>query len=80
MNPFQAKKGYWLTGMVVALIGVAAVRLIAPGLSGTTGKAITLAGGIFSMAGIAVIALGVKRRAEAEQGAAESQACAPPRR
>jgi len=53
--------------MVVALLGVAAVRLIAPELSGTTGKAVTVAGYIFSMAGIAVIAFGVKRRAEADQ-------------
>lgn len=67
MNPIQAKKGYWLTGTAVALIGVAAVRLIAPELSGTAGKAVTVAGYIFSMAGIAVIALGVKRRADADQ-------------
>ena len=71
MNPIRAKKGYWLTGTVVALIGVAAVRLIAPELSGTTGKAVTVAGYIFSMAGIAVIAFGVKRRAEADQVDAE---------
>lgn len=67
MNLIRAKKGYWLTGTVVALIGVAAVRLIAPELNGTTGKAVTVAGYIFSMAGIAVITFGVKRRAEADQ-------------
>jgi hypothetical protein len=71
MNPIRATKGYWLTGTVVALIGVAAVRLIAPELSGPTGKAVTVAGYIFSMAGIAVIAFGVKRRTEADQADAE---------
>jgi len=71
MNPIRAKKGYWLTGTVVALIGLAAVRLIAPELSGTTGKSVTVAGYIFSMAGIAVIAFGVKRRVEADHVDAE---------
>jgi hypothetical protein len=68
MNPIRAKKGYGLTGTVVALNGVAAARLMAPELSGPAGKAVTVAGYIFSMAGIAVIAFGVKRRAEADQG------------
>ncbi len=71
MNPIRAKKGYWLTGTVVALIGVAAVRLIAPELSGTAGKAVAVAGYLFSPAGIAVIAFGVKRRAEADHVDAE---------
>jgi hypothetical protein len=71
MNQTRAQKGYWLTGTIVALIGVAAVRLIAPELSGTTAKAVTVAGYIFSMAGIGVIAFGVKRRAEADQVDAE---------
>jgi len=63
MNKILERKFYWITGSAVALAGVVAVRLIAPGLSGVIGKAVMISGYVASLAGILIIACCTKDRA-----------------
>jgi len=63
MNKILERKVYWITGSAVALAGVVAVRLIAPGLSGVLGKAVMISGYVASLAGILIIACCTKDRA-----------------
>ena len=62
MNRILKRKGYWIAGTVVALAGVAAVRLVAPGLSGGMNQAITISGYVLSWAGIIILASGSGER------------------
>jgi hypothetical protein len=64
MKNVLAGKGHWIGGTVVGLIGVAAVRMLAPGLEDPMKKAVLTAGYLLALSGIAIIALGVKRQAD----------------
>ena len=61
MNKIFERKGYWIGGTAVALIGVAAVRLIAPETSGVINKAVTVLGYVLSWAGIFLVAWGARK-------------------
>jgi len=56
MNKIFENKFYWITGTAVALSGVAAVRLVAPELSGMSHKTLMCVGYFLSLAGIIIIA------------------------
>jgi len=60
MNRLKGRKTYWIAGTVVAFIGVAAVRLVAPELNGAVGKVSLISGYVLSLAGIIIIAYGAK--------------------
>lgn len=62
MKKILEKKEYWISGTVVALAGVASVRLIAPELAGLMQKAMLIAGYLFSLTGIFIIAYGANTK------------------
>jgi acetyl-CoA carboxylase biotin carboxyl carrier protein len=62
MNGILKRKGYWIAGTTVALAGVAAVRLVAPGLSGGMNQAVTISGYVLSLVGIFILACGSGER------------------
>jgi hypothetical protein len=63
MNRILKRKGYWITGTTVALAGVAAVRLVAPGLGcGGMHQAITISGYVLAWLGIIILACGSGER------------------
>jgi hypothetical protein len=62
MKRVREKKTYWISGTVVALAGVASVRLIAPELAGLMQKTILIAGYLFSLSGIFIIAYGANTK------------------
>jgi hypothetical protein len=58
----RQRKGYWIGGTVVALIGVGLVRLLAPELAGL-GSTITFATGhVLVIAGIGLLACATRRK------------------
>ena len=59
MNGLVKRKGYWIAGTAIALVGVAAVRLIAPELSGVANKTVMIAGYMMALASIFLITAGV---------------------
>ena len=54
------KRIYWVLGTIVALGGVAAVRLIAPELMGLMNKVVLISGYLLSLTGIIIIARAAK--------------------
>ena len=60
MSGLIKRKGYWIAGTAIALVGVAAVRLIAPELSGILNKTVMIAGYMMALAGIFVITAGIR--------------------
>ena len=56
MNEIKKNKFYWILGIAVALVGVAAVRLVAPALNGMDQKVLVCLGYAVSLSGIAVVA------------------------
>jgi peptidoglycan/LPS O-acetylase OafA/YrhL len=54
----------WLLGLVVALAGVVIARVAAPHATGKTQTMLISLGRLVSFAGLFVIALGIKRRAQ----------------
>lgn len=60
MNRIRERNLYWIAGTAVALAGVAAVRLIAPELTGAINKAALITGYLLSLTGIIIIACGTK--------------------
>lgn len=63
MKKILEKKIYWIAGAFVGFTGVAAVRLIAPGLSGSLSKIVMISGYILSVVGIGIIACSSRDRA-----------------
>lgn len=63
MKKILERKVYWIAGTIVGLTGVAAVRLIAPGLSGVMNTIAMISGYVLSLAGIGIIACSAKDRA-----------------
>lgn len=57
------RKAYWITGSIVGLAGVAAVRLIGPQIKGTIGIVVTISGYVMALVGIGIIACSTKDRA-----------------
>lgn len=74
MSPvFRASARFWLAGLALAVVGVALAREVAPRL-GDAERAralVALAGEIAALAGLFVIALGIRRRARAAAEAEE---------
>jgi hypothetical protein len=60
MNIIRERKNYWVRGSIVAFIGVAAVRLIAPELAGLINKVVLVSGYLLSLTGIIIIARAAK--------------------
>jgi hypothetical protein len=63
MNRILKRKGYWIAGTIIALAGVAAVRMVAPGL-GCEGmnQAVTVSGYVLAWLGIIILACGSGER------------------
>jgi hypothetical protein len=62
MSP-RAKKWYWVSGTVLAFLGVAMVRLWAGAFTPETGRWVRAAGVLLALTGLFVITLGTRRRA-----------------
>jgi hypothetical protein len=64
MNRILKRKGYWIAGTTIALAGVAAVRLVAPGLSpyGGMNQGVTVMGYVLVWLGIIILACGSGER------------------
>jgi hypothetical protein len=63
MKRFLKRNGYWIVGTAVALAGVAAVRLVAPGLSyGGMNQVVTISGYVLAWVGIIILACGSGER------------------
>lgn len=63
MSPaIRASARYWLTGLILAAVGVALARLVAPGFAERPRSLIALAGEVVALSGLFVIALGIRRR------------------
>jgi hypothetical protein len=60
MNRIIKRKGYWIGGATLGLLGVAAVRLIAPELTGLLSKCVLIAGYLMALGGIFLITAGIK--------------------
>jgi|TARA_B100000315_G_scaffold210618_1_gene206995 hypothetical protein len=54
-------KGYWIGGTIVAFLGVALVRLVAPELSGGWASLVLMFGFTLVIAGITTITFGTQR-------------------
>lgn len=67
MKKILERKVYWIAGTFVGLTGVAAVRLIAPGLSGGINTAVLITGYLLSLIGIIIIACSTRDRIMATQ-------------
>jgi hypothetical protein len=61
----RANAGPWIVGTLLALIGVALARLVAPTLAGHARLLATLGGQLLGLGGLFVICLGVRRRLRA---------------
>jgi len=61
MIPRQ-KRWYWLSGTLLAFLGVAIVRLWAGELPLTTGRWVRAAGVLMALGGVFVIMLGTRRK------------------
>jgi hypothetical protein len=61
-NVFE-RKVYWIAGTFVSLVGVAAVRLIAPAMSGVLNTVMMICGYVLALAGIGIIACSTRDRA-----------------
>jgi hypothetical protein len=61
----RANASPWIFGTLLALLGVALARLVAPTLTGHTRLVVTIGGQLLGLAGLFVICLGVRRRLRA---------------
>lgn len=72
MSPaFHASARHWLAGLALAVLGVVIARLVAPGFAPRPRATLALVGEVVALAGLLVIALGIRRRlrlAAAEAG------------
>ena len=55
-------KTYWIAGTFVGLLGVAIVRLLAPGLPETMSRLMAVIGYLLALSGIVTIAWGIRNR------------------
>ena len=63
MSPvFRASARHWLAGLALAAAGVALARLVAPGFADRARAAVALSGELLALAGLFVIAHGIRRR------------------
>lgn len=63
MKTVAANARLWLAGTFVALLGVAVSRVIAPRLAPSLRLTWTIAGQLLALAGLALLCIGVSRRA-----------------
>lgn len=56
------RKAYWIGGTLIALLGVALVRLLAPALVGTVSSVALIVGYLLVIVGITVLAGATRRR------------------
>ena len=59
---FRVNARPWLAGLALAVAGVVLTRLVAPDFSARPRAALALAGELLALAGLLVIALGIRRR------------------
>lgn len=64
-SPFRATWRYWVAGVVVALAGVLLARGLAPRLATEARAWVEVVGQLMGLAGLLIIALGVRRRLRA---------------
>lgn len=63
MNPvMRAKKVYWIGGTMIAFLGVALARLVAPELSGGWASVVLMIGITLVIAGITTLTFATKRK------------------
>lgn len=62
ISAFRATSRSWLLGLALAALGVLIARVVAPGLDSRAGAACALTGQLLALAGLLVIALGIRRR------------------
>ena len=58
----REKRAYWIGGTLTGLVGVALVRLLAPGLAGAAGPIALGTGYLLVVAGITIIACATRRK------------------
>ncbi len=58
----RENKAYWIGGTVTALLGVGAVRLLAPTLAGSSHTAVVVAGYLLVIVGITILARATKKK------------------
>lgn len=58
----KQKRAYWVGGTVIAVFGVALVRLLAPELSGFAGSLAMASGYVLVVAGITLISFATRRK------------------
>ena len=63
---------YWIIGIATAFAGVALARLIAPHYTEKIGAILTTIGHLLALAGLLVIAFGVRQRVWAKRDEAKS--------
>ncbi len=67
MKPFaRLANRTWIGGILVAFLGVALTRLVAPRFASGTREWLDVAGQIIAFAGLFIIAYGIKRRRDAD--------------
>lgn len=65
MSPvFHASARYWITGLLLAALGVALNRLASPAVEGAPRSVLALGGQLLGVGGLIVIASGIRRRIE----------------
>jgi hypothetical protein len=63
MSPeFKAAARHWIFGVIIACLGVAVSRLLAPGYEGRMRAGVALTGQLVALGGLLVILLGIRRR------------------
>jgi len=68
-----ALRRYWITGIVIAVIGVLLSRVIAPRFDTRVGELLKASGRLIGMGGLVVIAIGLSRRAKSAAEQEESK-------
>ena len=71
---------HWLAGLALAALGVGLARLLAPAFSAQPRSIVALAGQLVALAGLVVIARGVRLRIEAASAVESSPSLAAPPR
>jgi hypothetical protein len=62
MKNLRANPRPWITGTVIAFLGVALARVVAPHVGGAWRFGFTLSGELVALTGLLVIGLGIRRR------------------
>jgi sulfite exporter TauE/SafE len=61
-GPMREKRAYWIGGTLAALLGVALVRVLAPGLEGAASSLVLAAGFLLVTIGLTILACATRRK------------------